>query len=65
MFTALTSIVPVSAVEVLRLCLYWRHVPRTRFRLPKRSTIGFWKPVMNIRMKRMLVKSLIPPCLWL
>ena len=56
--------VPVSApTAVSRLCLYFRHSPRTRSRLPKRSTMGFSKPVRNMRMKRMEVKSLMLPTL--
>ena len=38
-----------------------RHSPRTRSSEPKRSTIGFWNWVRNIRMKRMLVKSEMVP----
>ena len=40
-----------------------RHSPRTRSSEPKRSTMGFWKWVRNMRMKRMLVRSTAPSLL--
>ena len=38
-----------------------RHSPRTRSSEPKRSTMGFWNWVRNMRMKRTLVKSEMEP----
>ena len=61
MLTALTDIVPEVVAELVRFWLYCLQSPRTRSRDPKRSTIGFSKPVRNMRMKRMEVKSLMPP----
>ena len=62
--TALISSSPVSVpADVFRFFLYCRHSPRIRSRAPKRSTIGCSKPVRNMRMKRMLVKSLMVPTL--
>ena len=59
--TALTDIDPEVEADCVRFWLYCLQSPRTRSSEPKRSTMGFSKPVRNIRMNRMEVKSLMPP----